>query len=144
MHLFFAFIYACCKGCVGGLLGGYIGFLAADLFLSLVSNLRDGKTWPWHTNTLIFIGFIALGVLIGCLLRDWIILSATATAGGWAFVCGIGMLTGHFPYNYSSNQSNWIWWVYLISAICLMIFGWFFQCAQKKKYGSKDNSAVTH
>jgi hypothetical protein len=98
----------------------------------------------WWAQLIVWVACIGVGALIGCFMKDYMVLAGSAIVGGWTFVAGVGTFTGQFPYIFEAPQEAWIWWMYLGAAALLMVFGTVWQCADKVNKGNmKNNNTAT-
>jgi hypothetical protein len=139
-----AFMFACCKGCVASIMGGYIGFIISNAVISGIAGTNNGVALEWWAQLIVWVACIGVGALIGCFMKDYMVLAGSAVVGGWTFVAGVGTFTGQFPYIFESPQEAWIWWMYLGGAALLIVFGTVWQCADKvNKENGKNNNTAT-
>ena len=135
----FAFAFSCWKRCASSFLGALLGLLIYNMTISVISVCSPGYELPEAWILLIVLGgALGLGFFLGCLLKKTMIITTTAVAGGWTFVCGVGTLVGHFPEPYVALD-GWVWFTWLAAAIACMTLGLFVQiCTWKKSedYGN--------
>jgi hypothetical protein len=138
----FAFAFSCWKRCASSFLGALLGLLIYNMTISVISVCSPNYQLPEAWILLIVLGAaLGLGFLLGCLLKKTMIITTTAVAGGWTFVCGVGTLVGHFPEPYESLD-GWIWFTWLAAAIACMVIGLFVQIFNWKKSEDQNQGEV--
>lgn len=128
--------------------GGFLGFLLANLAITLIEGFFNVTLAGWIVWTIIIV-FVVCFILLGKYLHDFCVILATSTSGSYLLVRGVGTVAGEFPDSDSlitklskKELANfpWQWWAYIGAMVGLLLIGLLIQFKQrknKKKYEAK-------